>query len=330
MLTDIGMTTRMTHYAMGTVMAHQAFGLRAQDCLAAVCSEVDRIERLLSRFLPDSDISRINDAAGIGRERVSRDTFEVLSKAVEYGRRHPGCFDITIAPLVMLWSAARETRLPPDAERIRQVLPLVNCEDLLLDPWDMTAGLRFAGQSIDLGGIGKGFAGDRIVEVFKQFGVTSAYANLGGNVVALGAKPDGSPWQIGIQHPRQEGRLIGSVAVEDQTVVTSGDYQRYFIDRSGQRRHHILNPLSGYPASAGLVSVTVVSAQSITADALSTILFIAGMERGLDILMQYADAEAVFVDEALRVLVTQGLKYRFQPAPGLDVTILDKQKGERT
>jgi FAD:protein FMN transferase len=323
-------TAQMSHHAMGTVMAHKVFGQYAEDSLTAVCDEVERIERLLSRFHPDSEISRINNSAGIRSERVSPDTFVVLSKAVEFWRFCPSCLDVTIGPLIALWSTARQTGLPPDAESIRHVLPLVNCKDVLLDPWEMTAGLSCAGQSIDLGGIGKGYTGDRIVEVFKQFGITSAYSNLGGNVVTLGAKPDGSPWRIGIQHPRQEAQLIASVAVAGETVVTSGDYQRYFFDRQGQRRHHILNPSSGYPADAGLVSVSVVAENSMSADALSTILFIAGIEKGLEILNQYGDAEAVFIDDDLHVFVTQNLRSRFQAAAGLEVTFLDKKKGERT
>jgi thiamine biosynthesis lipoprotein len=201
------LVAQTTHCAMGTVMAHKAFGLYAEDSLKVVCREVARIEGLLSRFLPDSEISRVNRSAGIKSEKVSCDTYEVLSKAVELSRNFPGCFDLTIEPLVTLWSIGKESFAQPDESSIKQVLPLVNYRDLILDPWESTAGLRNVGQSVDLGGIGKGFAGDRIREVFKRFGISSAYSNLGGNVVTVGAKPDGSPWHIGIQHPRQENKL---------------------------------------------------------------------------------------------------------------------------
>jgi len=201
------LVAQTTHCAMGTVMTHKAFGLYAEDSLAAVCREVARIEGLLIRFLPDSEISRVNRSAGIKSGKVSCDTYEVLSKAVELSRNFPGCFDVTIEPLVTLWSIGRKSCAQPAESSIKQVLPLVNYRDLILDPWEMTAGLGNAGQSVDLGGIGKGFAGDKIVEVFKGFGISSAYSNLGGNVVTVGAKPDGSPWHIGIQHPRQENQL---------------------------------------------------------------------------------------------------------------------------
>jgi thiamine biosynthesis lipoprotein len=314
---------QVTHCAMGTVMTHKAFGLHAEDSLKAVRREVAWIEGLFSRFLPHSEISRVNGSAGIKSEKVSLETYDVLSKAVEFSRSFPGCFDVTIEPLVTLWSMGQKSRAQPAESSIKQVLPLVNYRDLILDPREITAGLRNAGQSVDLGGIGKGFASDRIREVFKQFGISSACSNLGGNVVTVGAKPDGSPWQIGIQHPRQENNLIGSVSVVNQTVVTSGDYQRYFTDSQGKRHHHILDPTTGYPAASGLISVSIVTEKSVAADTLSTVLFVAGMEKGLEFLRSFPQTEAILVDSDLQVYATQGLRYRFQAAKGIEVTILD-------
>jgi thiamine biosynthesis lipoprotein len=317
------LVAQTTHCAMGTVMTHKAFGLHAEDSLEAVCREVARIEGLLGRFLPDSDISRVNGSAGTKSEKVSRETYEMLSKALEFSRSFPECFDVTIGPLVALWHTAKKSLTQPDASSIKQVLPLVNDQDLILDPWEITVGLRHAGQSVDLGGIGKGLAGDKILQVFKRFGISSAYSNLGGNVVTLGVKPDGSPWQIGIQHPRRENGLLGSVSVVNQAVVTSGDYQRYFADHEGKRHHHILDPRTGYPAESGLISVSIVSDKSLAADALSTILFVAGMEKGLEFLKSFPQTEAILVDADLHVYITQGLRTRFQADKSILVTILD-------
>ena len=324
MLLENKLAAQMTQYAMGTVMTHKAFGSYAEDGLEAICKEVARIEGFLSRFLPESDISRVNESAGIKSEKVSFGTIEVLTKAVEFSRNCAGYFDVTIEPLVTLWNTARASFAPPNALSIQQVLPLVNFRDIVLDPWEMTAGLRNIGQSVDLGGIGKGFAGDRIYEVFKEFGISSAYSNLGGNVITLGAKPNGSPWYVGIQHPRDENKIIGSVSVVDRTVVTSGDYQRYFTDSQGQRRHHILNPTTGYPAESGLISVSIVAEKSLVADALSTILFVAGMEKGLEFLRGFPQTDAILVDSDLQVYVTPGLRYCFQADQGIAVTILEK------
>jgi len=317
------LVSQMTHCAMDTVMTHKAFGLNAEDSLESVHREIARIEKLLSRFLPDSEISRVNGSAGTKSEKVSRETYDVLSDAVEFSRCLPGCFDMTIAPLVTLWRAAKESLAQPDSSSIKQVLPLVNYRDLILDPWEMTAGLGNVGQSVDLGGIGKGFAGDRIQEVLKGFDISSACSNLGGHVVTLGAKPDGSLWHVGIQHPRQETGLIGSVSVVNQTLVTSGDYQRCFTDSQGKRHHHILNPRTGYPAESKLISVSIVSDKSLVADALSTVLFVAGMEKGLEFLKSFPQTEAILVDDDLQVFVTQGLRYRFRADKGIAVTILD-------
>lgn len=316
---DSNLSAQSTHVGMGTVMAHHAYGPRAAECLAAIRREAARLEESLSRFLPASEISRVNRSAGGGSESVSQDTYALLAQALEYAARSQGCFDITIGPLAALWHSARETAMPPDHASIRAALALVDYRDLLLDPSRRTAGLRQVGQSVDLGGIGKGFAGERFLEIYQEYGILSAYSNIGGNVVTLGGKPDGAPWQIGIQHPRQEDRLIGSVAVTGKSVVTSGDYQRYFIDRQGIRRHHILNPASGYPAESGLISVSIVAENAMQADALSTMVFVAGLEPGLDLLRDYPGAEAVLVDQRLQVFITPGLEGSFQPEQGARV-----------
>lgn len=320
---ETGLVAQATHHAMGTVMAHKVYGRYAEDSLAAVCSEISRMEDLLSRFLPNSEISRINNSAGIQSEKVNLETYEVLSKSVEFSRFFPGWFDVTIGPLVTLWSKGKNSSAQPDESNIQQALSLVDYRDVILDPWEMTAGLKNIGQSVDLGGIGKGFAGDKILEVFKEFGITSAYSNLGGNVVTLGAKPDGSPWQIGIQHPRQEDRLIGAVSVVGKSVVTSGDYQRFFTDSQGNRHHHILNPSTGYPSQSGLVSVTIVAEKSLVADALSTIVFIAGMKNGLEILSRYPRTDAILVDADMQVIVTKGLKDCFQPDESIRISMYE-------
>lgn len=317
-----GRVAQTTHRAMGTIMTHKAFGPYAKDSLQAVCQELMRIEGLLSRFLPGSDISRVNRSVGMRSEKVSRETYDLLSQAVEFARCFPGCLDVTIAPLVTLWNRARAALAQPGESSIQQILPLVNYRDLILKRGDQSAGLRNGGQSIDLGAMGKGFAGDKIVEVLKRCGIVSAYSNLGGNVVTVGAKPDGSPWQIGIQHPRRQNSLLGSVAVVNETVVTAGDYQRCFIDGQGKRCHHILDPTTGYPAESGLISVSIVASRSSAADPLSTIVLVAGMEKGLEFLRSVPQTGAILVDSKLNVFVTDSLRDRFRAVKDIEVTTL--------
>ena len=312
-----------SHHAMGTVMTHSVFGPNAAEALTAVRREIKRLEDLFSRFLPDSDISRINRAAGKNFELVSPETIDLLTTALSFFHRFPGCFDVTIAPLVSLWATGKASYSQPAAAGIEQALALVDGIDLVLDHYGQKAALKRPGQAIDLGGIAKGYSADKLLDIFKAFGTTSAFSNLGGNVVTMGAKPNGQPWRVGIQHPREENGLIGSVAVVDQTVVTSGDYRRFFTDRQGNKHHHILDPTTGYPARSDLISVTIVTRSSLVADAMATIVFIAGIEKGMAILKHFPEIEAVLVDSDMNIHISSDLKHRFQPAEGIRMTTIN-------
>lgn len=306
-------------YGMGTVITNRVFGRHAEEALKAAIKETARLEGLLSRFIPDSEVSRINASAGKSREKTGGETCELLLKAVEFSKFSKGCFDVTIGPLTYLWAGARAGSEPPAEAAINRMLGLVDYEELDFDPCEGVIGLKRKGQSIDPGGVGKGYAADKVLEVYRKYGITSAFTNFGGNVAVIGAKPDGSMWDIGIQHPRRDDGLIGAISIENGSVVTSGDYQRYFIGNDGERYHHVLDPKTGYPAKSGLVSVTVASRSSVTADALSTALFVAGIEKGLRFLEAFAGTEAVFIDNKLCVYATRGLRGKFQPNKGVGV-----------
>ncbi len=167
--------------------------------------------------------------------------------------------------------------------------------------------------------------------MFREYGVSSAFTNIGGNVAALGARPDGSAWRVGIQHPRQPDALIGLVSVKDKAVVTSGDYQRFFADSEGNRYHHILDPATGYPSKSGLASVTVVTDSSgngsMIADALSTAVFIAGLDGGVALISRYPGVGALLVDAkstgaGLSVWITRNLKGCFVAARGISAATI--------
>ncbi|MBI9050761.1 MAG: FAD:protein FMN transferase [Anaerolineaceae bacterium] len=311
-----------THLAMGTVMTHKAFGTDAEESLTAAQMEIERLEALFSRFRPGSDISRINQAAGIGRVQISEETMQVLQTAQAFTQQYADCFDITITPLVDLWRKAAGSKQVPQQASIKAALALVNAHDLLLNPGSATAELRRTQQCLDLGGIAKGYAANHIREIFTALAVQSACANLGGNVIALGCKPDGSSWKVGIQHPRREQALLGMVSVDNQCVVTSGDYQRYFIGKDGKRYHHILNPNTGYPTESNLLSVSIITRDAMTADALSTMVFIAGLEKGLKILANHPECEAILVDQNCQIILTKGLHDQFIPLENTTLTIV--------
>ncbi len=312
---------RSVRYGMSTVITHGVYGTGAEQALAAAEKETDRLERLLSRFLPGSDVWRINQNAGREPVSVESETMEILKKAVWLAELSRGAFDITIAPLSDIWRAAGQDKAVPDGAAIRRALSFVDYSNLKLDQHAMTAFLPRAGQAVDLGGIAKGVAAGRVLDVFRAYGVASAYTDFGGNVATLGTKPGGAPWTVGIRHPRCEGSIIGTLSVADRSVVTSGDYQRCFLTPAGQRYHHILDVKTGYPTDNGLISVTVISACPLTADALSTALFAAGLEKGARLLKKIPEAHAVFIDTRLNVFISQGLIGNFQSA-GQPVKIL--------
>lgn len=314
--------SKSIYFGMDTEITHYAFGKYSEEALSAVCEEAKQLEMKLSRFIPTSEISGINRSSGIQCENISADTYELLSLATSFSKCCQGLFDVTIGPLVNLWDYKNTIHIP-NIDRIKSVLSLVNYNDLILNQKKKTAMLQKEGQSIDCGGIGKGFASDKFIEVFNKFGVSSAFTNIGGNVATLGTKPDGSLWRVGIRHPRLENSLVGAILVADKAVVTSGDYQRYFIDSKGKRYHHIMNPLTGYPCESGLISVTIVTDRGVVADALSTILLIAGMKKGWEILSNYPGTEAILIDTNLHIYITKGLKEQFQSNNGIKVNILD-------
>ncbi len=308
---------RATCLGMGTAITSVVYGPAAEKALAAASRETERLEKRLSRFLPGSDVDRLNRSAGRGGVRLGRDAFAVLTLALACARNTDGCFDVTVGPLVRLWNdCAPQVPAAPELER---ALALTGYGSLRLRRFGRFAALAGSGRSVDLGGIGKGYAADRAIRAFRKRGATSAYVDFGGDVVTLGARPDGSPWRIGIRNPRRENGLVGVVSVTGGAVVTSGDDQRYFIAPDGRRCHHILNPVTGMPAETGLASVTVVTGDAAQADALATALFTAGMARGLTFLARYPGAQAVFVDQGASVFVTSGLRDRFQAAAGVTV-----------
>ena len=309
-------------YGLNTVIWHSVFGENAEAALQSAKNEIIRLEALLSRYIPDSEINRINHSAGTRAVKISDCTYEVLTKAYAFSELCQGCFDVTIGPLVDLWRYSKSISVRPDETRIAENLALVNYQDLILDPIKKTAALRRAGQSIDLGGIGKGYAADQVLRILMKNGIKSAFTNFGGNVAAIGSKPDQSAWRIGIQHPRLENKLIGAVSVVNKSVVTSGDYQRNFTDQHGRKFHHILDPKTGYPSQSGLASVTVIADSAMAADALSTILFLTGITRGQEILKALPGTNAVFIDLNCVVYVTEGLKDFFQVDQGIEMRIL--------
>ncbi|MDP4145153.1 MAG: FAD:protein FMN transferase [Bacillota bacterium] len=298
-------------YCMGTNIIQRIYGDKGSEVVKLVETELKRLEGMLSFHSSFSEVSLINERAGFEYVPVSNETLYIINKAKKYSELSSGAFDITAAPLIGLWGVFSEKQRVPLYEEIKEAQELIGHRDIIID--DRTSSIKLAkyGQKIDLGGIAKGFAADRAVEIYKNNGINSAFINIGGNVLVLGNKPDGTSWNIGIQNPLEtRGECIGAVAVSDKTVVTSGDYVRYF-EKNNVRYHHILDPRTGYPSSSEVMSVTVIGESSIDADAVSTAAFILGLEEGMKFIESMESVHAVFITKNKKVYATEGIRDSF-------------------
>ena len=266
---------------------------------------IGSLEEQVSVTDEHSDIYAI-DHTGSGS--LSGNAAELMEQALELCRRTGGALDISVYPIVRAWGFTTGSYQVPDEETIQSLLPLVDYTQIQYDAATGVVTLP-EGMEIDLGSVAKGYAGQLAAQMLREHGVQSALLNLGGNVQTVGTKPDGSPWQIGIKDPQGEDAMM-VLSVEDQAVVTSGGYERYF-EQDGQTYWHIMDPSTGHPADSGLLSVTIVGKQGIICDGLSTSLFVMGLEKAADLWAQSGDFEAVFVTASGEVYITEGLQDRF-------------------
>ena len=275
-----------------TVISVQIFDSVDEDVLEGCEKLCKKYDSMFSNKIEDSEISRINSAGGNPVE-VSKETIKLIKKGIYYSEMSDGVFDITIAPVSNLWDFKAETPLVPSPEAIAEAVSHVNYENIIIR--DNTVKLTDPHAGIDLGAIAKGYIADRIKDYLEEEGVRHAMINLGGNVLAMGSKLDGSDYNIGIQEPFDEtGEPITSVKISYKSVVTSGIYQRYF-KADGKIYHHILDPNTGYPCENNLYSVTILTDSSLTADALSTTCFLLGYDRGMKLINQLDNVDAVFI-----------------------------------
>lgn len=292
-----------TFFAMDTAMDFTVYGDAA--LLGEAETLIGSLEEQVSVTDEHSDIYAI-DHTGSGS--LSGNAAELMAQALELCRRTGGALDISVYPIVRAWGFTTGSYQVPDEETIQSLLPLVDYTQIQYDAATGVVTLP-EGMEIDLGSVAKGYAGQLVAQMLREHGVQSALLNLGGNVQTVGAKPDGSPWQIGIKDPQGEDAMM-VLSVEDQAVVTSGGYERYF-EQDGQTYWHIMDPSTGHPADSGLISVTIVGDEGVVCDGLSTALFVMGLEKAADLWAQSGDFEAVFVTASGEVYITEGLRDRF-------------------
>ena len=272
----------------------------AQRCIEAAFEVQDQIESVMSDYREDSELSKVNREAGRGPVAVSEMTFEVLQQSVHFSQLSEGAFDVTVGPLVDLWRKAGRTNQPPTEEALAEARHKVGSDKLILDEKNRTVRFALEGMRIDLGGIGKGYAVDKAVEAMRKQGAVGGMVDLGGNIRCFGRPPQGQThWRIGLQDPNVAPEALGPsrpllvLALTSESVATSGDYRR-FVKVQGQKQSHIIDTATGKGANK-LVSDTIIAADATTADALSTVVNVLGVEKGLALIEGLPSTAAILI-----------------------------------
>lgn len=293
-------------FAMDTCMTFTVYGENGEAALAQAVNKITELEGLWSVTDTNSDIYAVNHSGG-KTVSVDEKTGELIAFALHMAEETEGTLEPTIYPVLAAWGfTTGENRVPSENE-IGELLESVGYDRVRAESGSITLE---AGSMLDLGAVGKGYAGDEAIQALRESGVTSALLDIGGNIQAIGTKPDGSRWRVGLKDPFSEG-VLGVIGIADEAVVTSGCYERYFIGEDGKKYGHIIDPATGYPAESGLASVTVTGSEGKLCDALSTALYVMGPESAQDYWQRHRDFDMILVTEDGDVLVTEGIKDRF-------------------
>jgi len=279
---------------------------QAKTAIDRAFAEIERISALIDFFSDNSELSLINRNAGKRPVRVSPETLELVTHAMDIARETGGAFDPTVGAVSVLWDFTN--RIKPDRKELKERLKLVSYRNVVVDSNRETVFLKKEGMMMDLGGIAKGYAADRAVDILKEDGIKAALVAVAGDIRGYGLRPDGRPWMVGLQDPRPASatqNILAAFPLHDMAVSTSGDYQRYF-ESEGRRYHHLLVPSTGMP-STECQSVSVITERATLTDALSTAVFIMGPEKGLAFLKKKG-YEGVIVDYYGRIHVTEGIR----------------------
>lgn len=297
-------------FAMDTVMDITVYADSSDAAKAALQSaeaEINRLDALLSRQDENSAISAVNNSNGQA-VAVDEEVLSLLQTAVSYSEETTDAFDITVAPIMDAWDFTGENPRVPSRQELDELLTHVGDDRIQFG--DSTVTLE-SGMAVDLGGIAKGYASDRLAEVFAESGIDSAMVSLGGNVYVRGSKPDGSAWRVAVEDPNDPGEYLGVLSLTDCFAITSGGYQRYF-EQDGVTYYHIIDPKTGDVARSGLKSVTIICSNGTMGDALSTALFVMGFDDAVSFWQSYdTDFDMVLVDNDNHIYLTEGLRDRF-------------------
>lgn len=307
---------KRTELAMGTIVEisvadEDKTSEEIEEAVNKAFEAIKQVEKLMSSYREDSDVSRLNRLSEGKTIAVSDETLEVIKKSIEFSELSEGSFDITISPILQLWGFGKGSKKRiPTRDEIDERLPLVNFHNIIIDEAKKTVGFAHPGMKIDLGGIAKGYAVDKAVETLRREGIKGAMVNAGGDIYCLGTKAKGEPWTIGVKQPRKPSQVLTTLKVKDRAVATSGDYESFFI--IGNKRYsHLIDPRNGHPAPNGVMSVTVLGPTCLEADALATACFVLGPEEGMKLIERLDGVEGLLVSQGkvvMKTYLSEGLK----------------------
>lgn len=301
-----------TELFMGTAVKVTLYDHASEKLLDEVFSRVAEVEDLLSINKEGTEVGQVNENAGIKAVKLSDFSYDLIKKALEYSKMSDGGYDVTIGPLVKLWSIGLSEANVPSEDDIKKVIKNIDYTKVKMNDSTKEVFLSENGMMIDLGSIAKGYIADDISRLLKENKVERAIIDLGGNIYAMGTKDKEHKWKIGIQNPFEDrGDVVGTIEIANKSVVTTGVYER-FIEEDGVKYHHILNPKTGYPYKTDIAGVTIVSDKSVDGDALSTLIFTKGLEEGLKFVETLESIDAIFIMNDNKVYITEGLKGNFK------------------
>lgn len=316
---DASTIVERTKFYMGTIVQikvsidNKIGEARAKEAVNKAFEEIKRVEDVFSVYKDTSEISRINRLRKNEKTRISDEVFNLIKKSIEVSKKTGGAFDITVKPLVDLWSKARKNNKLPDEDEIKQALERTGREKIDLDGAGRAISFKKDGMALDLGGVAKGYATDRAIGILKQNGIKDAIVNSGGDMYCLGRKSKTELWNVGARDPRHKNKIFLEIKLEDMAIDTSGNYEKYFI-LNGKRLSHIIDPRTGYPIGDDVVSSSVIAPDSTTADMLATSLAILG-NKALAIAESIKGIDAIIVfkrNDKFIVKMTDGVKNRYE------------------
>ena len=268
-------------------------------------AEVKRIENLISDWIPTSQISKVNQNAGIAPVQVDKEVYDLVERAIAISKLTSGAFDISYASMDRIWKFDGSMKEIPTPEAIKKSVEKVGYQNIILNPQNTSIFLKNKGMKLGLGGIGQGYIADKIKALLQIKGCKSGLVNVSGDINTWGTQPDGKSWTVGIVNPMNKNKVFATFPLEDSAVETSGSYEK-FVTFNGKRYSHIIDPRTGYPAS-GIISVSVFAKQTELADALATGIFVLGIDVGLDLINQLNGIGCIIVDDKGNIHVSKNI-----------------------